>query len=300
VFGDDGHVYVVETVGDNGPTTVKALRAQDGVAVPVPDFGKLYARRVRTLGRCLLLAEDDAQGAKVLRLYDVQSGQDVWRRAFVPGALVVRSEDPGVTGVVEKDRAVTLLDARSGRELLQAVIQPDHADKLREVAVLTDRDHFYLALSRTPENGLNWNPNVSSGIRSLRVNGPLYALDRSTGQLAWVCDFLPHQMLLLEQVQDLPLLMFASQYYKTGANGNYEQRAVKVTAVDKRTGKLVYDQEFTPHTPFHALKTDPQAGVIELVRSDRKISFRLEAVPAAPTPPHGVATGPVTAGPVTR
>ena len=48
------------------------------------------------------------------------------------------------------------------------------------------------------------------------MNGPLYALNRRTGKLEWVCDFVPHQMLLLEQMQDLPILLFAADYSKTG------------------------------------------------------------------------------------
>jgi outer membrane protein assembly factor BamB len=281
VFGDDQHVYVVETSGDPNAPAVRALRAQDGVTVPVPDFGKLYATRVRTLGRCLLLQGDDPQGGKVLRLYDMHTGQDVWRRPFSAGALVVRSEDPALTGVVEKDNAVSLLEARTGRVLFKSMIQPEHAEKLQGVALVDDPEHIYLALNRPAENGLTWQPSASFGIRSLRINGPLYALSRSTGQVEWVCDFLPHQTLLLEQVRDLPLLLFAAQYYKSSPNGGYEKQAVKVTGVDKRTGKLLYDREFAPHQYFHALRTDPQTGLIELLRQDLKITFRPEGLPSA-------------------
>jgi outer membrane protein assembly factor BamB len=274
LFGDDQHVYVVEPGANNAPATVRALRAQDGVTVPVPDFGRLYARRVRDYGRCLLLAEDDAQAGKVLRLYDVQAGQDVWRRPFSAGAVVVRSQDPDLTGVIETDHTVTLVAARTGEVLFKSLILPEHADKLDGAALLADRDRFYLALSRKPESGLRWYASAGYGIRSLSVNGPLYALSRATGKLEWVCDFVPHQMLLLEQVEDLPILLFTAQYSKT-ANG-LDRSMVKVTGVDKRTGKLIYDKEFTQSTPFHALKIDPQAGLIELVRQDLKIALRAD------------------------
>jgi hypothetical protein len=270
------------------------LRAQDGVTVPVPDFGSLYVRRVRTLGRCLLLHEDDPQGGKVLRLYDVQTGADIWRKSFSAGSLVIRSEDTGFTGVLEKDQSVTFLDARSGRVLFQSIVQAEHAQKLQSAALVTDRDHFYLALSRAPENGLSWDSSAGSGMRSLTLNGPLYAFQRASGKLAWVCDFLPHQALLLEQLQDLPLLLFTASYHKMGANGNLERQGVRVTGVDKRTGKLLYDKEFNPGLAFQTLRADPQAGVIELVRNDVKISFRLEnnatRANAAPAPASPVGT----------
>ena len=64
IFGDDKHVYLVE-VRENGTVgTGRALRAQDGVSVNVPDFAPLYKQRLRTLGRNLLLTETDAAGGR--------------------------------------------------------------------------------------------------------------------------------------------------------------------------------------------------------------------------------------------
>jgi outer membrane protein assembly factor BamB len=285
VFGDDEHVYVVESNGEGG-RAVRALRAQDGVAVSVPDFGPLFGRKIRTLGRCLLLNEEGKDGNKILRLYDVQTAKDVWRREFAPAALVTRTEDPQLTGVVE-GRNVTVLTSRTGEVLFKTQLQADHVDRLQEVTLLGDRERLYLALSRAPEPGVTWNPNASFGLRSLKINGPVYALNRKGGAVEWVCDFVPHQWLMLEQVRDLPILLFASQYNKTATSGSAERMGVKVTGVDKRTGKLLYDRELAPHQVFHALKTDPQAGTIELIRADMKIAFRLEGRPvpasAAPT-----------------
>jgi outer membrane protein assembly factor BamB len=270
LFGDDEHVYIVE---ENGPTAVRALRAQDGVTVPVPDFGRLFAQRVRTDGRRLLLQEDDPQGGKAIHLYDVQTGQDVWRRRFSAGAVVIHAQEPGLTGVIEKDNAVTLLNSQTGEVKFKTLILSEHAVNLDGATLLGDRDRYYLALTRRPESGLNWVSCASPGLRPLSVNGPLYALNRGTGKLEWVCDFVPHQMLLMDQMRDLPVLLFASQYTKS-ANG-FDQAKVKVTGVDKRNGKLAYDKEFTPTQPFYTLRVDPHGGVIELVRPDLKVQLRL-------------------------
>src|SRR5262249_52647377 len=283
VFGDDQHVYVVESSGESGGRSVRAARAQDGVAIRVPAFGPLYGRKVRTLGRCLLLQEESKDGNKVLRLYDVQTAKDVWRREFAAGAIVMRTEDPRLTGVVE-GRNVSVLTSRTGEVLFKSQLQAAHVEKLQEVTLFGDRERLYLALNRTPEPGLTWNANAGFGLRSLKIHGPVYALNRKSGAVDWVCDFVPHQWLMLEQVRDLPILLFASQYNKTAASGSAERMGVKVTGVDKRTGKLLYDREFAPHNVFHALKTDPQAGTIELIRADLKIAFRLEGRPADQPP----------------
>jgi hypothetical protein len=300
LFGDDEHVYIVEPNGENAPATIRALRAQDGISVPVPDFGRLYPHRIHTDGRRLLLQEDEPQGGKVMRLYDVQTGQDVWRKKFAAGSVVIQSQEPELTGVIEKDNSVTLMNARTGSMLFRSLVFPEHAAGLDSAVLLGDREHYYLALIRRPESGLSWFPGTASGIRSLRLNGPLYALNRDTGKIEWVCDFLPHQMLLLEQVKDLPVLLFVANYSKS-ARG-YERSMAKVTAVDKRTGKLVFDKEFTPHTQFHTLRIDPQAGLIDLVRQDLKIQFRIDdgqteksasAAGVEPSLPAGVPARPI-------
>jgi outer membrane protein assembly factor BamB len=275
IFGDDEHIYVVETGGDGVPTTTRALRAQDGVSVGVPEFGHLFAKRIRILGRHLLLQEDDSSGGKVCRLYDVHAGRDVWRQSFEPGAIVSSSHDPNYTAIVEKDQTVTLLDVRSGRTVFRSLIQADHADRLQAVSLISDRDRFYLALLREKDAGMEWTANLINGLRSIRVNGPVYALDRSTGKLEWICDFLPHQNLLLEQIRDLPVMLFTAMYSRVGRNGAYGN-STKVTAIDKRNGKLIFDKEFAQVSPFLSVRTDPQAGSIELLRNDLKIAFRTD------------------------
>lgn len=285
VFGDDQHVFIVDGGGDGVPATARALRAQDGVATPVPEFAALFSRRIRTIGGRLQLQEDSPSGEKVCRLYDVKSGKDIWRQSFSAGAIVIQSDDPSVTGFLEKDHTVTLLDTWTGETLFRSLIRAEHAEKLQSVGLLSDRDRFYLTLVREKEQLVDWQSNLTHGLRSMRVNGPVYALNRGTGKLEWICDFLPYQNVLLEQSRDLPLLLFTALSMKLSPNGGYERNAVKVTAVDKRTGKLIYDKEFPSQTHFQAVKTDPVAGVIELVRSDFKISFHLVGTDAAQKPP---------------
>jgi hypothetical protein len=250
----------------------------------VPDFGALYAKRIRVLGRRLLLQDTDSSGARVCRLYDVHTGRDVWRQVFTPGALIMRSEDPNIAGVVEKDHTVTLMDARTGEVLVRSLFQGEHADKLQGVALLSDRDRFYLALVREREFGHAGHPNLTYGLRSMPINGPIYALGRTTGKIEWICDFVPHQNLLMEQVEDLPMFLFTTTYTKTGQGGNVERNSSRVTAVDKRTGKLLYDKELGQQGTFQSMRTDPKAGTIELIRNDLKIAFRLDGAVATADP----------------
>ena len=68
-------------------------------------------------------------------------------------------------------------------------------------------------------------------------------------------------------------------------NGNYERNMSKVTVVDKRNGKLLYDKAFVQSGgQFQSVRTDPRAGAIDLIRSDLKISLRLDGSVASADP----------------
>src|SRR5205085_12122460 len=131
------------------------------------------------------------------------------------------SEDPNLTAVVEPDlkHTVTVLDVRDGKVEFTSSLDNEDADGLSALTLVTDRDHVYLALQRAPDSGVHWSAMVSPGVRTVRTNGALYALNRSTGHLEWVCPELDHQVLILEQSQDLPLLLFAATVDRSASNG---------------------------------------------------------------------------------
>jgi hypothetical protein len=48
---------------------------------------------------------------------------------------------------------------------------------------------------------------------------------------------------------------------------------VRVIALDKRTGRRLYDKEVVPYEPFHKLTVAPQTVIVELIRADMRIRF---------------------------
>lgn len=63
LFGDCGHVFIVDLNESGAVRSLRAFRAGDGAAVPVPDAADSYARKVRVLGRCLLVS-DGVEGGR--------------------------------------------------------------------------------------------------------------------------------------------------------------------------------------------------------------------------------------------
>jgi outer membrane protein assembly factor BamB len=313
VFGDEDHLYVVEMRPDGTPSGCRALRAADGVAVDVPDFAALYQRRQRLVGRNLLLWETAADGGMVLRLYDVHTGKDLVNRKFSRGAMLMHSQDPALAGVVEPSAGgkVTAVDLTTNQDVLVTRVEPADVDKAQEIHLLQDAQQFYVAVHRPADVQANpWGnsywANVSNGMRWLMVNGKVYAFERKTGKMRWWAQ-VPNQMLVLDQFQDMPMLLFTAQYNKGINPGGVGMRQASqhfaaVKSIDRRTGKLIFDSEYPqPHQQFYALQANLQAGTIDLASYNLRIQHYLEtdaqakaggAFPSSPDPVPEVADSP--------
>jgi outer membrane protein assembly factor BamB len=279
LFGDSEYVFVVETQNNGEPLQARVLRAQDGTTVAnVADFGKLYTGkdRVRTYGRNILLFGADEKGEKkVFRLYDALTGKDVWKREFEAGALLLKSDDPALAGVLRPTGDVLVIDPLTNAELHKAKLDDKlreaHTAKVTEGLLLADNERFYVALNRPQEQNTSAVPNLTNGIRSQKVNGVLYAFDKATGNRLWyTAEQFESQAIVLEQFRDLPVILAAVQATRFN-NGVAEGQTVRVIGIDKRNGKAVYRKEVSPNGQFYAMSTNPKTGVTEVWRHDFKV-----------------------------
>src|SRR5581483_7712357 len=125
VFGDREYLYIVDVSADGTPGNGRAVRAHDGVGVNVQDFSAAYKNRLAIACRNLLVMEPApaapagaAARGKVLQIYDIQTGKDLWKKELLSAAFVLVSEEPDLTAVVEPSRngQLTVVDLRSHRE----------------------------------------------------------------------------------------------------------------------------------------------------------------------------------------
>lgn len=279
VFGDGQHLYMVEVRPNGNVGASRAVRAHDGVAVDVPDFSDLYQKRLRILGRNLLLTETQPGGV-ALRLYDVHTGKDLWKKVFAPNAIVMQSEDPDVAGIIEPslNGKLTLLDLRTQKELMTANVDPTDVQKSQAVYLLRDSDLVYVAINGQINQQQNpWGgpwPNVMNGIRGLPVNGKFYAFNAANGKLQWKTD-VSNQVVLLEQFKEMPIILFSARSQRL-VNGSVMQ-ATATRSIAKRTGKLLYEKEFhNSGTQFHTLNSDFRNGTIDLISYNMKIQHYLD------------------------
>src|SRR5262249_24216390 len=141
-------------------------------------------------GRQILAAHVNGNQYTV-RLYDILSGKDVWSKNFPAGSMVMHTEDPNITGVLEANGKTTILDAHSGKELLTANvaqhrIAPQDWAALKDVLLLQDAERYYIPLNKPVDagrinQGLLHN-NFNNGTRCLPVNGWFLALYKNDGK----------------------------------------------------------------------------------------------------------------------
>jgi outer membrane protein assembly factor BamB len=306
VFGDEEMIYIVE-MGNNGPTATKAMRSADGVSVKVPDFTNQYRKRVRISGGTLLVSETDAKNAPTLRLYGLKTGTDRWKQTFPAGSRVLQSEDPNLTGAVDTNGRVRVYDMRSLKLVLDTKLtDPHHLDKVSSVNLLADGQYFYIACNEPIEAApagagfATVQPVLmnGTGLRGLPIHGMVYCF-KSDGKLNW-CNKAQHQVLVLDQFADVPIVLFAARYQHWGAMrpGNANMQMSTVMAWEKQTGKLKYLSEgIPPGMQFHALNVDSRAGRVDFIGSQLKISFMLDntitaGAEAKPEPAGGGASVP--------
>jgi outer membrane protein assembly factor BamB/tetratricopeptide (TPR) repeat protein len=291
VFGDDRHVVLVEMSAARQPTGVRVLRAGDGATVPgAPDSAAVLAaaKTYKVFGSTALLHEvDEDTGKQALRLLDLTTGKDVWRRDYDDKAVAVKAHDVPLCGMVRGTGEVDLLDPHTGRPVgafkLDADRLADHIGKCRGAQLFADATRFYLVLDRDRNagGGAAINRFGYGGVLQLRavpVDGPMYCFVRATGERAWYADHhFENQTLILDRFGDLPVLV-AGQTTLRPNGGQFEFKAV---VVEKERGLLRFAQTLPDNSqmPFQTVTIDPRNRTVEYFRPRNGQALRLVVLP---------------------
>lgn len=295
VFGDAQHIFLINASSDGTTGAGRVLRAANGEPVDVPDFGFLYNRdnRIRIVGHKILAAQA-GKANLTLRYYDILKGKDVWSKTFDPRAVRLRTEDPDITGVIEPDGKMTVLNAFTGQKILessvlQGRIKAQDIKTLHDPILLQDDQRYYLALNHPVDSsmvagGVIGN-NFNNGLRCAVVNGWFLAFEKADGKgmfdkeerawkkgdLAWH-SYKPiaNQMIVLEQFRNLPVILFSSRYNQLIQKGNLGSRWVTLSqSIDKETGRMIHDPpDWLPSNSapyYQSFNIDMKAGTINMV-----------------------------------
>jgi outer membrane protein assembly factor BamB len=293
IFGDDQHIFLVSASSDGTTGAGRVLRASNGEPVDVPDFGFLYNRenRIRVMGHRILAAQASKNGL-TLRYYDILAGKDVWAKSFAAGAVRLNTEDKDLTGVLEPDGKMTVLNALTGQKLmevsvLQGRIKAQDIKTLHDPLLLQDNQRFYLALNQPVDAsvvaGSIIRNNFNNGLRCAVVNGWFLAFEKADGKamfdkeervwkkgdLAWH-SYKPitNQMIVLEQFQNLPVILFSARYNELMKAFGGSAWKTHTQSMDKETGLMIHDVGVQPGNgqPYYqSFNIDMKAGTINMV-----------------------------------
>jgi hypothetical protein len=298
LFGDSRHVYLVELDNAGTATTTRAFRAQDGVSVPVPNFAGLYQKRERIVGRQMLVKDGAPGGGLALRLYDVQTGKDLWSQTFPANTIMLRSEDPDLAGAVSPDGHVTVVSLSRRKVVVVGYMDPAHLKNQKELHLLADAQLVYVMPNVTdpanPNDQVWANLQPNTGLRGITVNGEMYAFSRRTSKIAWHMA-VKNQQLSLEQWKEMPVLLFTARFqqggnmvWRGGFPNNQVFGDIYIEAYDKRTGKLFEKVPTTGHPPMgqnygqiYAINNDVLGGKIEMIANNYKITIAPEGEASA-------------------
>lgn len=277
VYGDARYIVLVECGADRRPQATKLLRAVDGMTVEgAPNAGRILAaaRSYHVYGHTVLLVEGAGDQPRVLRLYDLSSGKDVWRKEYDAKAVPIRSLNPDWTGVVKSTGEVEVLAVRTGQSLGAFQIDKNqvesHVNGCAEAKLLADAERFYLVLDRDGKArgaGRRF-PIYNFSLRTHAVNGPMYCFDRTTGKRLWYLDdVLDNQSIVLERFADLPVIVAAAPMMDKNNTNIY-----KVVVIEKERGMLRFNRA-VPYTGnfFQVMTVDVKNGAIDLHRHDLRI-----------------------------
>lgn len=282
MLGDGEFVFLYDVNPDGGVSPVRCYRAADGVEVQVPDSSNAFTnvKRAKFYGR-RVLAFDDEAGKKAVRLYDLYTGKDIWKKDLGADGWQLRSEDDDYAGYVTAAGEIVVLNAADGKEVFKSKIDEakkgQHLEKVNDAVLFADGERFFVMLNRPSEgkNQFGFNPVFTQAIKAVKVNGHMYAFERSTGKRLWYTDEqLEDQNVSTEQFADIPIILAANNFVKVAANGAIESQNQKFIALDKQTGKLKYYKVSPNQGQYYSIITDPKTGTIEVLNySGHRVRF---------------------------
>ena len=276
MFGDGERLFVTARISNEA----LVLRALDGEElgrreVPPPE------QRLAVIGS-RVVTWTTVDGKSQLQMRDVWTEKDIWQHSFETGAHPWPIDDQAV-GVLDRQGHFVVLSLLDGSTQIDGKVPAEPT--LSEVFVFRTPTHDLLVTNRPAKNvdGDNVQP-VPGGFGNPVINGMVHGFDRQTGKLVFSTP-VENRSLTFNQPSDLPVLVFASQIYRTAAMRNNSGEAAMpraaVLCIDKRTGRVVYNEQSAGPITTIELQGDPDQHQVTLktIRAAVRLTFTDEPWP---------------------
>jgi len=270
LFGDAELLFVVPP--DSGETLV--LRAATGELLGkrrLPPFEK----RMTSVGRHVLVWDRQLpNGQQTLEMRDPWQEKTLWSYPFPPEAKAALVGQEAV-GVFQPNGQFSLITLADGKELVKEKLEAEL--RLLGMYLLRSNEGYLLVTNATARNEANRTVQPVPNVPNSLISGHIYAFERGTGKKLWPAPVaVTQQGLLMSQPSELPFLVFARQVHSL-VPPNSQNPKVGVVCVDKRTGRVVYENDALPTATFgnYEVTGDPAAHTVTLTLAPKQFTFTL-------------------------
>ncbi|WP_166831434.1 outer membrane protein assembly factor BamB family protein [Thalassoroseus pseudoceratinae] len=286
VYGTDEVVLLVP----QNSTEIQAYSAFDGRKIDLRNAQAVVNKLVHTTGRHLIVSERRTSasllglsGAKAsIKAIEPETSKVSWQRTFPESTYFSTTED-GYLAAVQATGDLSMIDMETGFVQKFESFPSEWLQSLTERFLVVDSHQVYLFLNKRSRNHVYF----SSQLKQFRMNGRFIVFDRQTGKRKWDSE-VSDTVCIVEELPNLPLLMFFSAKYQK--KGNFGYYSTKLTVYDKHTGWKVADHDWaTNSSGFRSLEVDLKDKRIELVTYNMRI--QMQAKPRPPAKAEDVGTG---------
>jgi outer membrane protein assembly factor BamB len=282
IFGDEQLLFIADARLDSKGEEVLVLSAIDG---SILGRRKIDAaeRRFATHGR-RVLAWEEKDSLITLRLLDAWDNQrELWSRKVSKSARSCLI-DGDELAILEAGGQFTVVSLATGQVRFAVPLASESA--LAWIQVFRSSDQYLLLASQESgpagSGGLTPLP-ISISLQQRGMHGRAYAFSRATGKLAWQSPaFVSHHWLPPDQPAESPLLLFVAS-----RQANNKMKTA-VLALDRRTGRSVYEQDLDGHANSAEVTVDSVKLSVSLAlvgQTNRQLHFLFTDKPLPPQPP---------------
>jgi tetratricopeptide (TPR) repeat protein len=274
LFGDDEVLFVVPAMPANA-TEATVYRTLDGEAIgrrEVPPSDQ----RVLTIGRQVLTWEvGGAPGT--LRLFDAWKQLDVWKQKLDARARFWPVGDEALA-VMEPSGHFMVLSLPDGKATIDAEL--DKEPSLADIYLLRSPHIDVVITNRSsPRGNVNMAAMPGQAGMGVVVNGAAYGFDRRTRERLYKQP-LNQKGLLLGQAAELPVVVFAATMQRIRGQ---QQPKGELACLDKRTGRMVFQQEMEPANMVD-VACDPDSHEVMLRTPSSSYRLKFTDEPLDPPP----------------
>lgn len=269
--GDDAHLCIIPPdVNPATAGTAVVVRMLDGEIVGNRSLPPANVRLDSVGSSCLTW--QSLAGRQELARFDIVGGKAIWKRGFAIDSLIA-TIDGDSAAVLEPEGRFVVVSLADGHVELEASVES--FGTANQIFVRRSPDQYVLFCNEQLELGNLGQGQISPPHQSVFVHGNVHAFDRSSGKRLWTTR-VDRQAYDPTQPAAMPILTFMTTVVYPGQRPNSVESRVCLTLIDKRTGRVLYDERRLEEPPLpieYNVDREEREIEMKMMRSTLRLKF---------------------------